>query len=131
MAVQASAVWRAEPSRGCGEAGAELRVMGGMSFAQNGRAFVNVEAAARLEDGGCWGQRFDITAGYRPRENWLAMAQLFTDAPREGENVLLGQATLVRFGAEGRGVQFGLRARVDGEALEPAFVLAFWGRPGG
>lgn len=130
MAVQAGAVWRSDPSFGCGEAGAEARWMGGLSFGRSGRGFVNVEAAARLEEGGCWGERFDLTAGFRTGENWLAMAQVFTDAPRDGRTVLLGQASLVRFRSEGRGIQVGLRMRLDGEALEPALVLGFWGRPG-
>lgn len=130
MAVQAGAVWLSAPEDECGEAGAEVRWLGGMSFGERGRGFVNLEAAARTQEGGCAGERFDVTAGYRPHEDWLAMAQVFTDAPRDGETALQGQITLVRFGTEGRGLQFGVRTRLDGGAREGALVLGFWGRPG-
>jgi hypothetical protein len=127
MAVQASALWISHPEVGCSEGGAELRWLGGMSF-ENG-VFLNAEAATRLLDGGCGGERLDLTAGYRFGENWLAMGQLFVDAHRDGEEFVKAQLTLVRFGNSGRGLQFGVRARVDG-AEEPALVLGWWGRPG-
>ena len=103
------------------------RILGGAS---RGRAFVNVEAAERGLSGGCGGERIDLTAGYRPGENWLGMAQLFWDGPREGEHTLRAQLTLVRFGNSGRGIQVGVRARIDGGEAEPALVLGLWGRPG-
>jgi hypothetical protein len=68
MAMQASAVWESEPERGCGEAGAELRWLGGASFGPEGRVFVNLEIASRVQDGGCSSQRADLTAGYRTNE---------------------------------------------------------------
>jgi len=98
---------------------------GGRSF-DNG-AFLNVEAAARILDGGCGGERVDITGGARFSQNWLALGQIFIDAPQGGEEAVKAQLSLVRFGENGRGIQLGLRARIDGGAEEPALVLAFWG----
>jgi hypothetical protein len=125
MAVQAGALWISHPGQGCGEGGAELRWLGGQAFEDG--AFLNIEAAARVLDGGCAGQRIDITAGRRFAGNWLALGQVFFDAPHEGEDSVKAQISLVRFGENGRGRQLGLRARIDGEAPEPAIVLGFWG----
>ncbi len=134
VAVQAGAVWRSDPADGCGEGGAELRWLGGRGFGEQGRGFVNLEIAARVMEGGCGATRLDLTAGYRPRANWLAMAEVFTDEPQWGEQdgdmAVKAQVTLVRFNDEGRGVQVGFRVRLDGDEPEPAFVLSFWVRPG-
>jgi hypothetical protein len=130
VALQGSALWLSHPGDdACSEGGAEARVLGGRSFGQTG--FFNAELAGRVLEGGCEGARLDLTTGYRPSENWLAMAQIFVDAPVEGEESVKAQLTVVRFGRSGRGIQLGLRARVDGEDLEPAFVVGLWGRPGG
>jgi len=126
MAVQVGAFWRSDPPADCGEGGIEARWLGGRSFARGG--FLNIEAAARVLDEGCPAGRFSLTLGYRPRENWLAMGEVFYDAPREGDESLKLQLSLVRFGDDGRGIQFGLRTRLDGGA-ETSLVLAFWGRP--
>jgi len=129
MAVQAGAVWESHPDLGCSEGGAELRWLGGLSIGAGG--FVNVEAATRALEGGCESERFDLTLGYRPNERWMGMAQLFVDAPRGGEEAFVkAQFTLVRFGDSGRGLQIGLRARLDGGVQEPALVIGLWGRPG-
>ncbi|MBL8547932.1 MAG: hypothetical protein JNL81_15820 [Hyphomonadaceae bacterium] len=127
MALQAGALWVSMPDAGCGEGGAEVRWLGGSSF-NEGRAFLNVEAAARALSGGCEGGRLDVTAGYRPRENWLAMGQVFLDSPVEGHDTVRAQLTLVRFNNEGTGLQIGVRARLDGEDLEPALVIGLWRR---
>ena len=42
----------------------------------------------------------DITAGYRPLQNWLALGQVFFDAPVDGDETVRGQISLVRFGKE-------------------------------
>lgn len=128
MALQAGALWMSHPGEGCSEGGAELRWLGGRSFWAG--AFVNVEAATRVLEGGCEDQRLDLTAGYRPSDNWLAMGQIFVDAPQQGEEMVKAQLTVVRFGRSGRGIQLGLRARIDGDDAEPALVLGLWGRPG-
>lgn len=127
MAVQAGALWNSHPEPGCGEGGAELRWLGGMSFS-NG-AFLNAEAATRLLDGGCGGERVDLTAGYRV-SNWLGMVQVFADVPRDGhEEYVKAQISVARFGDDGGALQLGVRARVDGGG-EPALVLSWWRRPG-
>jgi hypothetical protein len=127
LALQAGALWVSTPDEGCGEGGAEARFLGGHSFNQ-GRAFANAEVAARALSGGCEGGRIELTVGYRPAENWLAMGQVFLDSPVEGDDTVKAQITVVRFGRSGRGIQLGLRARIDGGAPEPALVLGLWGR---
>lgn len=129
MAIQAGALWVSNPDEGCDEGGAEVRFLGGRSL-NEGRAFFNVEAAARALSGGCEGGRIDLTAGYRPSENWLAMGQVFLDSPVEGDDTLKAQLTVVSFGRSGRGIQIGVRARIDGGDPEPALVIGLWGRPG-
>lgn len=130
LAVQGGALWVSHPGdEVCSEGGAEARVLGGRSFARTG--FLNAELAGRVLEGGCEGARLDLTTGYRPSENWLAMGQIFIDAPLQGEETVRGQLTFVRFGRSGRGIQVGLRARIDGADPEPALVLGLWGRPGG
>lgn len=128
VAFQVGALWVSDPGEGCGEGGAELRVLGGHSYA-NGRGFINVEGAVRGLSGGCEGGRAEFTAGYRPNERWLAMGQVFTDSPVEGDDSAKAQISLVRFDRSGRGWQIGLRARIDGEDAEPAIVIGLWGRP--
>ncbi len=128
VALQASALWISHPNEGCSEGGAEVRFLGGRSVGETG--FINIEAAARALSGGCEGGRLDITTGYRPHENWLALGQVFFDAPLDGDDTVRAQLSLVRFDKKGRGVQLGIRARIDGGAPEPTLVLAFWGRPG-
>ncbi len=91
---------------------------------------MNFELATRALDGGCEGERLDLTAGYRPNDDWLVMGQLFLDAPRDGDESVKAQFTLVRFGDDGRGIQIGVRARIDDGAQEPAIVIGLWGRPG-
>lgn len=128
VAVQIGALWNSHPGGDCGEGGAEFRLLGGRAFGESG--FFNVEAASRGLDGGCSGERLDLTAGYRPAENWLAMGQVFLDAPRDGEATVKAQLTAVRFSRSGRGLQVGLRARLDGDDPEPTLVLGWWGRSG-
>jgi hypothetical protein len=125
MAVQASALWISHPSSECSEGGGELRWLGGRSF-ENG-AFLNVEAATRALSGGCGGERVDVTGGVRFARQWLGLGQVFLDAPQDGEESVKLQLSLVRFGENGRGIQLGVRARLDGGTEEPALVLGFWG----
>lgn len=123
VAFQGGALWVSHPG-GCSEGGGEVRVLAGRGVGDSG--FLNVEAAGRVLSGGCAGARFDIAAGYRPLENWLALGQVFLDAPVEGDDTVRGQLSLVRFGKDGRGVQVGLRARIDGGAPEPTLVIGLW-----
>ncbi|MGE0743117.1 MAG: hypothetical protein AB7O98_17400 [Hyphomonadaceae bacterium] len=129
MAVQAGALWISHPSDpDCGEGGAEVRWLAGRALGERG--FVNLEVATRALNGGCESERADLTLGYRPSAEWLGMAQIYLDAPREDEDVVRAQISLVRFWEGGNGVQFGLRTRIDGGPAEAAFVLNLWGRPG-
>lgn len=128
LAIQGGALWRSDPPQNCGEGGGEARLLAGRSFGDTG--FVNLELAGRVLDGGCAGERAELTAGFRPRDELLVMAQLFSDAPPDGENSLRLQVSLVRLGADARGIQIGLRTSLDGEDAEHALVLGLWGRPG-
>ena len=122
-ALQGGIVWRSDLID-CTRYGAELRYLAGMNLA-NG-AFINAELAVRSFDGDCTAARIDLTAGYRPEDNWLALGQIFSDAPRGGEDSLKLQISAVRFAAEGWGVQFGLRAPVDGDEGPLMLVLGVW-----
>ncbi|MBL8531238.1 MAG: hypothetical protein JNK94_05840 [Hyphomonadaceae bacterium] len=124
VAVQGGAYWQSAPPVGCGEGGLEARALGGASISSD--VFVNVEAAARALDGGCTRVRLDLTAGVRRGRDWMGLAQVFYDAPRDEEDTLKAQLSLTRFTAAGRGFQFGLRVRLDGDDLEPALVVGYW-----
>lgn len=130
VAVQGGAFWSSHPTGECEEGGAELRALAGTSFSSFGGGFINLEAAARALSGGCESGRVELTLGYSPRPNWLAMGQVFLDAPREGEETLKAQFNLVYFRRNGQGLQLGLRSRIDGGPAEAALVLGWWGRPG-
>lgn len=129
MAIQGGLAWNSWPETGCGQMGMEFRWLGRRSFGRTG--FVNVEAAGRVFEGGCAGQRLEVAAGYRPQRPWLAMGQVFTDAREAGGSSIKAQFTVVRFRGEDRGIQIGVRARIDDGIAEPAIVLGIWGRPGG
>lgn len=58
------------------------------------------------------------------------MAQVFMDAQEAGGSSIKAQFTAVRFRGEDRGIQIGVRARIDEGIAEPAIVLGIWGRPG-
>jgi hypothetical protein len=128
MALQVGALWVSHADPGCGEGGIEARWLGGRSFGRS--SFVNVEAATRAMENGCGGERLDVTAGYRPADNWLALGQVFVDAHRDADEAVKVQLSLVRFTERGYGMQLGLRARVDGGPQEPALVVGLWRRPG-
>lgn len=124
LAIQGGAFWRSDPPRSCGEGGAELRALGGRSLGDG--AFINLEVAGRLLEGGCHGAKVELSAGFRPYGDWLAMGQLFFDAPDDGEQNLKVQVSLVRFDNAGAGLQLGVRLRLDDDNTEPALVLGFW-----
>jgi hypothetical protein len=75
VALQAGALWISDPGLdACGEGGAEIRLLAGSSLPAGG-AFVNFELATRALDGGCESERLDLTAGYRPNDDWLSWAK--------------------------------------------------------
>lgn len=127
LAMQAGAFWKSEPGEGCSEGGVELRFLGGTSSASGDR-FINVELAGQALEGGCGGEKLDVTFGYHPTPHWMGLAQIFADSPQDGDESVKTQLTLVHFGDKpGHGVQIGVRARLDGGDAEPAVVMAFWG----
>lgn len=126
VAAQAAALWRSEPDAGCGGGGGEIRGLGGRSW-EEGTRFVNIEAAYQLYEGGCGRRRAEISAGVRSRERWMGLGQAFVDETEERATVR-AQVSVVRFGAEDRGVQVGLRLRVDGSEREPMLVVGLWRR---
>lgn len=71
-----------------------------------------------------------LIAGLGPSENWLAMGKTFHDGPKESEESLKLQLSLVRFGDGDRGIQPGIRTRLDGDD-ETSLVLGFWAGRGG
>ncbi|MBL8551202.1 MAG: hypothetical protein JNJ73_14540 [Hyphomonadaceae bacterium] len=125
-ALQAGALWRSEREGECGAAGGEVRALAGAgSGLGGGSGFVNAEAALRVYGGGCQRQRYELTAGYRPSDSWLALGQTSIEADRDGEAVVKAQTSIVRFFG-GAGLQLGVRVRLDGEEREPALVLGLW-----
>jgi hypothetical protein len=126
-ALQAGVVWNSDPVGDCAEGQLELRWLGGRSIGQ--RSFANLEAAERAGEGGCGGERLDVTLGHRFDDAWLGLGQVFVDEPRLGGSSVKLQMSLVRFSTAGEGLQLGIRTRVDGEDLEPALILGFWGGP--
>ncbi len=128
LALQAGAFWSSEPGLSCSEGGVEGRVLAGRSLGEH--AFLNVEAAGRVLQGGCSARKLELTLGYRANDEWMFMSQVFSEGSDRGDASVKAQLTLVHFGENGRGLQLGLRGRLDGEDAEPALVLGFWGRPG-
>ncbi len=124
LAIQGSALWMSDPPGECVEGGAEVRALAGRSF--DNSLFVNAEVALRTLGTDCLSNRLDLTAGFRPAERWLALGQVFYDAPHEGEDIARAQVTLVRFFRSGEGVQVGVRGRIDGGGEEIALVLGLW-----
>jgi hypothetical protein len=124
IAVQGGALWQSLPPEGCREGGAEIRALAGRSFENS--TFVNAELGLRALGTDCLSNRLDLTAGFRPSERWLAMGQIFYDAPHEGQDIARAQVTLAHFFRSGRGVQIGVRSRIDGGGEELALVVGMW-----
>jgi hypothetical protein len=124
-AVQAGVTWRSEPDPECTPTGGEVRMMAGMS-SRGGGQFGNVEAAYR-EAGGCAHARYEVTWGVRPRRDWLLLGQVFADDDLRFAETVKVQATAVRFTRKGRGLQLGVRLRVDGvDVIEPTIIVGYW-----
>lgn len=128
-AMEVAAVWVSQPEFGeCSEGGAEARLHNGYSFA-DGAGFLNVESTSRFLVGGCVGGRLDVTAGYRPSPDWLALGQVFYDSPIVADETVKAQFSIIRFDRQGRGWQIGVRATLSGEDAAPALVLGLWQSP--
>jgi len=130
VSAQASALWRGERFvTRCVGAGGEVRGLAGTAFG-DGRGFLNIEAAGRLLEGGCRAQRFEVSAGWRAGPRWMGLAEGFVYDPRGSvDPSVKAQMSVVRMGAEGRGLQVGLRVNVDGGEAAPALVVGFWSAP--
>jgi hypothetical protein len=105
-----------------------VRALAGASLPHN--TFVNVELAERVLSGGCTDQRVELTAGAHAGPHWMGLAQVFVDGPDYGDETVKAELSLVHFDDHGRGVQVGVRDRIDGGEHEFALVLAFWTEPG-
>ena len=127
-AVQASALWVSAPPGHCEEGGVEVRALGGVNLPHN--AFVNAEVAERVLSGGCADQRAEFTAGMHAGPHWMGLAQVFVDGPQYGDETVKAQLSLVHFDNHHRGIQLGIRDRIDGGEHELALVLSFWTEPG-
>ncbi len=128
-AVQASALWVSDPPQHCQEGGAELRALAGVNLPHN--SFVNAEVAERVLSGGCADQRAELTAGTHFGRRWMGLAQVFVDGPQYGEETVKAQLSLVVFdNRHHRGLQIGIRDRIDGGEDELALMVGFWTEPG-
>ncbi|MBI3438789.1 MAG: hypothetical protein HY054_09115 [Proteobacteria bacterium] len=126
-AVQVSALWVSSPPAHCDEGGAELRVLGGVNLPHN--TFVNAELAERVLSGGCSDQRAEFTGGMHLGRHWMGLAQVFVDGPQYGDETVKAQLSLVHFDNHHRGIQIGIRDRIDGGEDELAVVVGFWTEP--
>src|SRR5262249_54585570 len=98
-----------------------VRALAGVSSTHT---FLNAEAGVRAQSGGCARGQFDLTAGLRPNQNWLALAEAVTDAGAETEKK--AQFSVGRFFRADLGVQLGLRVRTDDPSDEPALIIGLW-----
>ncbi|MBU6373794.1 MAG: hypothetical protein KJS97_13790 [Alphaproteobacteria bacterium] len=111
----------------CVGAGGEGRVMVGRAPRAAGRGpFVTVELASRAQ-GGCASALVDATIGYEIEHKWILLAQAFQDRGLHGSETLNVQVSAVRL-RRMRGLQIGLRARLDGAEPEPAVIIGLWRR---
>lgn len=147
VAAQAGPLYGVDADGGCAGAGGEARVGVGRSFGvglgrgversvgliagrarrlRPGSMFGAVEFAYRAQ-GGCAHALREATIGYELERKWLLLAQAFDDRNLHGTETVKVQISAVRF-RRTRGVQVGVRVRVDGADPEPAFIIGVWRR---
>lgn len=125
LALQGGVTWRSETEPACPDVGGEIRGLAGRSSA-SGKTFLNGEAAYRYANG-CSHARYEVTAGWRPNDTWLALGQVFIDDDLRYGETIKAQASLVRFTTRGRGLQISARIQVqDGDVIEPTIILGYW-----
>lgn len=123
-ALSAGAVYSAYG--GCVGQGGEARAALGRTFGPSRRpaGFASFEAAYRAA-GGCGGLKTEFTIGYRPEHKWLLLAKAYGDRAVHGTDTLKVQVSAVRFGPR-RGIELGVRVRVNGGDPEPALIASVW-----
>ena len=126
VSVQSGVVWDSRASGACGEWGGEARVLAGAAT-RGGRFFATGELGARSQGSDCIHARYDLTLGVKPHRRILGLAQVFVDDDLTYGESLKAQASVVAFERNGRGVQLGVRMRLDaGEFIEPTILLSYW-----
>lgn len=114
-------------ARPCVGPGGEGRIAIGRGQARGDRgAFAALELAYRAQ-GGCAAALTEATIGYKLEAKWLLLAQAFQDHDLHGTETVKVQVSAVRF-RRARGVQIGIRCRVDGAEAEPAVIIGVWRR---
>ncbi len=126
VSVQGGVVWDSRADGDCGEWGGEARLLAGAA-SRGGKYFVSGELGARAQGNDCIHARYDLTVGVKPHRRLLALAQVFVDDDLTYGETLKTQVSAVVFERNGRGVQLGLRMRLDaGEFIEPTILLSYW-----
>lgn len=147
VSAQAGPLYGADAGGGCAGAGGEVRAGVGRSFGtglgrgverslgriagqarrlRSGAVFGALELAYRAQ-GGCAHALREATIGYEPEHKWLLLGQAFEDRDLHGTETVKVQISAVRF-RRARGVQVGVRVRVDGADPEPAVIIGVWRR---
>lgn len=94
---------------------------------RGGRFFATGGIGARAQGHDCIHARYDLTLGVKPHSRVLGLAQVFVDDDLTFGETLKAQASVVAFERNGRGVQLGVRMRLDaGEFIEPTVLLSYW-----
>lgn len=125
-AVQFGPTWRNDLDPDCSGFGGEARALVGLT---HGRAFLDVQAGARIQSSACVRALYQATLGYRPSRDWLGLAQVFVDDDLLQGSSTTTQISLVRNNAKGVGLQIGARFGFGAQA-ERTFVLGYWRRFG-
>ncbi|KAF0180986.1 MAG: hypothetical protein IV086_17555 [Hyphomonadaceae bacterium] len=126
VSVQGGVVWDSRASGECGEWGGEARLLVGAAT-RSGRVFVSGELGARTQGNDCVHARYDLTVGVKPHRRLLGLVQVFVDDDLIYGETLKAQASAVVFERNDRGVQLGVRMRLDaGEFIEPTILLSYW-----
>lgn len=123
-AMEFGANYSSEADPSCSGWGGQLRALAGKGF---GAGFVAVEAGYVAQRADCVHGKLDLTAGFRPGDGWLTMAQVFLDRRYDVGHVAKAQISVVRLFSTRTGVQVGLRQRIDrGQEGGPALLLGLW-----
>lgn len=126
VSIQAGVLWDSRAVGDCGEWGGETRLLGGVA-SRGGHLFATAELGARVQGNDCIHARYDLTLGVKPHKRLLGLAQIFVDDDLTYGESFKAQASVVAFERNGRGVQLGVRVRIDGnDVIEPTLLLSYW-----